>query len=307
MAVLSREIFRESVFKQDGHKCVCCSKPAVDAHHILERRLFTDGGYYLDNGASVCEEHHLAAERTVLSVEELHERINCKSLCCQIILYMKRELFHEKSVQKVLKEGGGTKRIHLQSKIQPNPPPALVIGVKGRRPRVEGLACLGRKASHCDQENGQRKLVLIQRRVACQQRGQSQPPKPKLVEKFHAQIQGDIPENWRVCGANLFAKHQIGYDQLPSYCMGFSVWNEKNVCLSWDETLEWFTLLGVEPVPVIYESMFDETLIRKLWDPKIAGKEEGYVIRVADAFTYTQFKTHVGKFVRENHIQTTKH
>lgn len=57
--LLTRDIFRESVFSRDNHKCVICGNPAKDAHHIIERRLFSDGGYYIDNGASLCEEHHI--------------------------------------------------------------------------------------------------------------------------------------------------------------------------------------------------------------------------------------------------------
>lgn len=68
--LLTRDQFREGVFNRDNHKCVFCGSPAVDAHHIMERRLFPDGGYYIDNGISVCEEHHLACERTDISVEE---------------------------------------------------------------------------------------------------------------------------------------------------------------------------------------------------------------------------------------------
>ena len=44
--LLTRDQFREGVFKRDNHKCVICRAPAVDAHHIIERRLWTDGGYY---------------------------------------------------------------------------------------------------------------------------------------------------------------------------------------------------------------------------------------------------------------------
>ena len=56
--ILTRDQFREGVFERDKHKCVFCDKPAVDAHHILERRLFSGaqaGGYFMSNGASVCE------------------------------------------------------------------------------------------------------------------------------------------------------------------------------------------------------------------------------------------------------------
>lgn len=69
--LLSREAFTHAVIARSGGRCVCCPQPAVDAHHILERKLFADGGYYLDNGAALCAVHHLAAEWTQLSCEML--------------------------------------------------------------------------------------------------------------------------------------------------------------------------------------------------------------------------------------------
>lgn len=51
MKLLTRDEFREGVFERDGHKCVVCGDDARDAHHIMERRLFADGGYYMENGA----------------------------------------------------------------------------------------------------------------------------------------------------------------------------------------------------------------------------------------------------------------
>ncbi len=69
--LLDRDTFREGVFDRDGHKCVICGEPAQDAHHIMERKLFPDGGYYLNNGASLCGKHHLEAEMTTLSVEDV--------------------------------------------------------------------------------------------------------------------------------------------------------------------------------------------------------------------------------------------
>jgi len=71
--LLTRQEFNNQVFKRDKHKCVFCKKPAVDAHHILDRKLWVDGGYYLNNGASVCEECHLKCERCELTVEEVRE------------------------------------------------------------------------------------------------------------------------------------------------------------------------------------------------------------------------------------------
>ena len=60
--LLTRDKFREGVFERDGHKCVICQDPAQDAHHIIERRLFSDGGYYMNNVASVCGDSHIKTE-----------------------------------------------------------------------------------------------------------------------------------------------------------------------------------------------------------------------------------------------------
>ena len=71
MKLLGRDGFRTAVFHRDGGICVCCGEEAVDAHHILERRLFSDGGYYLANGAALCSACHLEAECTLISPEEI--------------------------------------------------------------------------------------------------------------------------------------------------------------------------------------------------------------------------------------------
>lgn len=69
--LLTREDFKKIVFERDNHKCVVCGQPAVDAHHIIDRALWTDGGYYLDNGVSLCPEHHMKAENTSIGTHEL--------------------------------------------------------------------------------------------------------------------------------------------------------------------------------------------------------------------------------------------
>lgn len=72
--LLSRAEFKAKVFARSAEKCVFCGLAAVDAHHILERKLFSDGGYYLANGAAVCDRHHWACETTELSVETVRRQ-----------------------------------------------------------------------------------------------------------------------------------------------------------------------------------------------------------------------------------------
>lgn len=127
------------------------------------------------------------------------------------------------------------------------------------------------------------------------------------VKQFWNSIAHDIPQGYRICGENLWAKHSIHYENLKSYFYGFSVWNENNICLSWDETIYWFKLLGITSVPVLYDGIWDETIIKNIWNDSMSERHEGYVVRVADSFSFDDFDTHVAKFVRANHVQTTKH
>ncbi len=69
--LLTRDEFKRQVFLRSRGMCVFCKEPAVDAHHILERKLYPDQGYYLGNGAAVCEQHHWDCETTALSVEQV--------------------------------------------------------------------------------------------------------------------------------------------------------------------------------------------------------------------------------------------
>ncbi|KWA83726.1 hypothetical protein WL29_20375 [Burkholderia ubonensis] len=77
--LLSRENFKRYVFLRAGGRCVFCPAPAVDAHHIIERKLFADGGYYLGNGAAVCDAHHWQCETTELSVADVRAAAGIQS------------------------------------------------------------------------------------------------------------------------------------------------------------------------------------------------------------------------------------
>jgi hypothetical protein len=129
------------------------------------------------------------------------------------------------------------------------------------------------------------------------------------VKMFHAGFAHLIPEGYRMCGENVFAKHSIYYQELTSYFYLFSVWNDENICLSWDETVELASRLGIETVPVLYRGIFDEELIKKLYTKQslFGGEQEGYVVRLAGSFHYDDFEFSLAKFVREKHVQTNKH
>lgn len=69
-----RDAVREAVFKRDRYSCVICKRSdlPLDAHHIIERRLWSDGGWYEDNLATLCDDGvngcHYKAEATEITV-----------------------------------------------------------------------------------------------------------------------------------------------------------------------------------------------------------------------------------------------
>ena len=131
------------------------------------------------------------------------------------------------------------------------------------------------------------------------------------VKRFQSEIGHNIPDRWRFCGENLFAKHSISYDNLDSYFYGFSIWDENNICLDTETTKEWFELLGIQHVPIIshYYSICNEWdfYIYDLAEEVVKQGKEGIVIRNRDSFHFDDFKTNVAKYVRANHVTTDKH
>ena len=131
-------------------------------------------------------------------------------------------------------------------------------------------------------------------------------PSRDWLAKFHAGICFDIPEDIRICGENVYAKHSVEYSDLPSYFLGFSVW-EQNRALSWDDTKEYFDLLRITPVRELYRGPFNVPRLGALAKSLNTDTTEGFVVRLVDSFEYDDFGTSVAKWVREKHVQTDQH
>ena len=324
--LLTRDMFRAGVFARDKDKCVICSSPAQDAHHIIERRLFPDGGYYLDNGASLCGEHHLEAERTTLSVDVIREKAGIKKPVIPPHLYrdqaydkwgnpvlpngtrLKGDLFFDESVQKALSEGGVLTLFTNHVKF----PRTYHL------PWSPGLTKDDRQMSADDPFKGQEVVATIKMdgentsiyNDGIHARSLIYEPHPSRnwPKVLAGRISHDIPDGWRVCGENLWAEHSIAYKQLDDFFLVFSIWTEKNVCLSWDDTKEWCSLLGLKMVSTIYEGLGDRKNIEHLFKPTYNGDPcEGYVVRLKTSFPYSAYRSAVGKYVRANHVQTHGH
>lgn len=145
------------------------------------------------------------------------------------------------------------------------------------------------------------------------------------IKGLWGSIQSEIPEGWRICGENVFAEHSIHYKSLTSYFYVFSIWDENNIALSWDDTVEVSQGLGLEIVPVLWRGLWDEDRVKSCYTGESVFKgsydvktkelaQEGFVCRITDALNYPQFKTNerlwlegIGKMVRKNHVNTGEH
>lgn len=321
MELLSRDKFREAVFKRDGHLCVICNKKAEDAHHIIERRLWDDGGYYVNNGVSLCFLHHFQAEQTLITCDQLREAAGITTVHLparmdgdtnydkwgNIILLngrrLRGELFYDVSVQKalhnILDQFSDYVKYPRTYHLPWSPEVAKDDMVLKDAAQFEGKEVI--VTVKMDGENTSMYSDYVHARSIDSLGDVSR----DWVKNLRAKIGHDIPKGWRLCGENMYEEHSIHYKDISSYFLVFSIWNEVNMCLSWDDTIEWTNLLDLSLVPVIFRGMWDEQKITDLMTENYGTNElEGYVVRIASGFRYSNFRRSVAKCVRKNHIKT---
>jgi len=320
--LLTRDEFREKVFERDNYLCIFCEKPAKDAHHIMERRLFGDSGYYLDNGASLCEEHHILAEKTLITCQDIRDKLNIRTPVLPEGYYsdvnydkwgnillnngmrLRGELFYDESVQKILKSVLDQFTKYMKYPRTFHLP--WSTGTKDDRFLKDDSFFLNKHVVVTEKLDGEN-TTFYNDYIHARSLEYDSHRSRDLIKKFHASISYNIPDNMRVCCENVTAVHSIKYEDLKHFCYGFSVW-EDSKCLDWEGTKIYLELLGINTVPVLYEGLYNKELIHDIYLKENSVREiEGYVIRITDSFHFKDFKTCVGKFVRKDHISENCH
>jgi len=325
MTLLTREQFKSEVFKRDEFKCVICKKEAIDAHHIIDRSLWDNQGYYLNNGVSLCATHHLDAEKTLISCEELRTAANIQNICYPEHFYIdekydhwgnivlssgmrtKGELFFYENVQKILKEAN-LLNIFLKYIKYPRTyhlPDSPNLGSDDKKhPNIDFFKDKHVTASiKMDGECTTMYDDYIHARSLSSTHHESR----SWIKAFHNQIKQDIFPNYRICGENLYAKHSIHYLNLLNYFYVFSIWDNQN-CLPVEETLEHCELLNLVHVPIFYQGIWDREKIHQAFlSYDTPDLKEGYVIRLAEGFNYNAFRKCTAKWVRKDHVETDEH
>ncbi len=141
-------------------------------------------------------------------------------------------------------------------------------------------------------------------------------PSRTWIKSLHGEICHNIPKNWRICGENVYAKHSIFYSNLEAHFYVFGIYDDNNICLSWDETVDYSKILGLHTIPILYRGPWDVQKVMNCWTGISTASpddlQEGYVGRVAEAFPYDDQDNGISskftaKYVRKGHVQTTSH
>jgi hypothetical protein len=330
--LLTRDQFREAIFARDRHMCVNCGQPGQDAHHIIERRLFPDGGYYIDNGATLCAECHIQAEATTLDCDTIRARAGIRSVVLppdfeadarydkwgnpileKSHLRLHGPLFEDDNVQKAL-----SPVLHFFVNRFKYPRTFHLPWSPGIKSDDKALAGIpeewyGMEVVITQKMDGENTTMYRDGLHARSLEFASRPDRDR-IRAIHAEIAYEIPEGMRICGENMTAVHSIKYTTLADWFLVFSIW-EGTSCLSWTETLEWCALLGtmrlpsrpLPTVPILYWGPYSDELLHQQIAKLNLERDEGLVVRPAGRFKLKDFPRLVGKYVRAEHVQTDEH
>lgn len=135
----------------------------------------------------------------------------------------------------------------------------------------------------------------------------------------------DVESCLQPIGEDLYGVHSIEYDPLPDTFFLFHVLErvkdhvgtentDGDMFWSWGE-VNWFAFAyDLQTVPVLFTGEFDSVDAITKWffdnidKPSVLGPvREGFVMRIADGFSYQDFGLNTCKFVRANHVQTDQH
>lgn len=320
MKLLKRDEFKKKVFERDGNHCVWCSNIAIDAHHIIERKLFQDGGYYLENGVSLCANCHILAEKTLISCEDLRKRAGINIVV--LPQHFDANYVYDKWGNEILEDGNRVMGEMFYSeqvqKILPHEILNKFLMTHVKYPRTPHLPWSEKRSKDdrvlesIDHFNGKEVVVTVKMdgenttmykdHIHARSLDSKHHPSRDWVKGLWGNISWMLDEKDRICGENLYAKHTIHYKNLKTYFNVFSWWRE-DYCLSWDETVKMCDLMGLVTVSVLYRGTFDYDHIRDIYKPIHDGDDcEGYVVRLADGFNYEDFGKSIGKFVSSRFV-----
>ncbi len=330
--LLSRDVFREAVFKRDGHACVICKKTEaevgqLDAHHILDRKLFPDGGYYLSNGATLCSEHHIEAEKCDLTVEEIRHAAGITEVILPPGLLP--GIIYDKWGQEV-DEGIISRKYgrtyHLNFSPGTTSDDRIAHDYWNDVKKIDQLVITEKLdgENNCLSEHG----VFARSHASTTESRWTQD-----IRQRWQSMKYDLKGGVQIFLENLYAIHSIEYRNIDHHYYVFAV-RENGRCAGWDEVKFWADSFDLPTVPVLQtvhpSGYLDEAEFKNLilnyaskksdfdsynhvMSPtgELINEEqctrEGIVIANVNEYLLRNFDKNVFKYVRAKHVKTDEH
>lgn len=281
--LLNREDFKAQVFKRDNHTCVMCDKPAVDAHHLIDRSLWEDGGYYLNNGVSLCAEHHLEAEKTLTSCQmlkicaKIENSIYPKNFsfnefvvdydkwgnpCLKNGHRLKGYIFHKENVQKMLAEvielGWFEKPFDMIVDKYPRTYhfPFSLGTTSDDRITKNYNQLTNKRTIWTEKLDGENTSMSEYGLYARSRTAPTKNPWAQWLKQKWDSIKKDLKDfDLEICGENMYGEHSIIYSGLEEHFYVFGMRNMKHdIFLSWEETCYFAELFDFKMVPVLLDT-----------------------------------------------------
>lgn len=312
-----RAKFRKEVFERDKYTCIVpgCGKRAIDAHHIMERALWEApsemGGYFKENGASLCKDHHIDAERGFLTPMALRMYADISPV------------YVPKGFNSAMDYDKWGRMLKAPSRWSIKYPHTSYLTISpGFDPEdvregktISPSAFYGMPVIITRKMDGSN-IFFDNEKVAARNGYDATHKSFDMAKARHAEIQHLIPDHIQVFCEWLYAKHSIHYAErlaLDDYCMVFSVYDRlTHEFLSWRDVKSCAKKLGMPTVPAISDERFtdQQSIVRNIYkygSRAIENGHEGIVVRNAHSFHHSTFWQNVGKFVRQNHVSTSTH
>jgi hypothetical protein len=291
----------------------------------MERSLWENGGYVVDNGASVCETHHKLAEKNIIPPQAFYRWIGVQNPPLPDGVAYHSNKWGESLSPPPWKEYRdeikypSTRHLPWSHEQDRDDTSHSEIGWATGIPlvatiKMDGGNCMlvkdmddpirARNGRHADKEHFD------------------------LAKKWYWEenLYSKIPKNLQLFGEWIYAKHSIHYGcdcddpcedigpALRDYFQLFGVYDKTyDIWLGWEETVAVAQDIGLTIVPPAdggtYYITTGEDNEQKLWSDLYQLSQtvesrghEGIVVRSALPFHYDQMDQRLGKYVRDDHV-----
>lgn len=330
--LLTREEFNHQCLQRDNYKCVICKKTEsevgkLDVHHLFDRKLFENSGNFKSNGASLCSEHHMEAEKCDLTVEEIRHSAGITEAILPPgllpgIIYDKWGQEIDEGI--ISRKYGRT--YHLNFSPGTTSDDRIAFDYWKDLRNIDELLITEKLdgENNCLSEHG----VFARSHAATTESRWTQD-----IRQRWQSMKYDLKGGVQIFLENLYAIHSIEYRNLDNHYFVFAV-RENGRCAGWDEVKFWAESFDLPTVPVLQtvhpsgqlEEFEFKNLILNYASKKSdldsynhvmnsAGElinqeqctREGIVVANADEYLLRNFDKNVFKYVRAKHVKTDEH